>query len=55
MRDRFDISERGVGYGTIGALAGGLLGNEVGKGVLPTALGAVLGGLGANVYEGREK
>ncbi|GAB7348132.1 hypothetical protein MBLNU459_g6149t2 [Dothideomycetes sp. NU459] len=55
FRERLDTSEKGVGYGTIGALAGGLVGNEVGKGLLPTAVGAVLGGLGANVFEGREK
>lgn len=55
IRDRFDTSEKGVGYSTLAALAGGLVGSEVGKGILPTAVGAVLGGLGANAYQGREK
>lgn len=56
MRDRFDTSERGLGYGTMGAVAGGLLGNEAGKGgLLPTVAGAVAGGLGANAYESRDR
>jgi len=54
MRDRFDTSGKGVGYGTLGALAGGLLGSEAG-GILPAAVGAVIGGLGANAFQGREK
>lgn len=49
------MTERGVGYGTIGAVAGGLVGNELGKGLWPTVAGAVLGGLGANVIENRDK
>ncbi len=48
------MSERGVGYGTIGALAGGLLGSEVGHGIVPTIAGALVGGLGANVFEKRD-
>lgn len=56
VRDRFDTSDKGLGYGTIGALAGGLMGSEMGRGgVLPTVAGAVIGGLGANAFEGREK
>lgn len=55
IRDRFDTSERGLGYGSVGALAGGLLGNELGKGVLPTLAGAVIGGLGANAFENKDK
>lgn len=55
MRDRFDTSERGMGYGTIGAIAGGLVGNELGKGLLPTAAGAVVGALGTNAFQAREK
>lgn len=49
--DRFDTSGRGVGSATIGAIAGGLIGNTVGKGIMTTVAGAVLGGLGANVWE----
>lgn len=55
IRDRFDITERGLGYGAIGATAGGLVGSELGKGILPTLAGAVIGGLGANAFESREK
>lgn len=55
IRDKFDMSEKGLGYGTIGALAGGLIGSEVGKGLWPTVAGAVVGGLGANHFESREK
>lgn len=56
VRDRFDPSDKGLGYGAIGALAGGLLANEAGKGrILPTVAGAVAGGLGANAYESRDR
>jgi len=55
IRDKFDTSDRGLGYGTIGAIAGGLAGSEVGKGLWPTVAGAVIGGLGANAFESREK
>ncbi|KAL1304727.1 hypothetical protein AAFC00_003673 [Neodothiora populina] len=56
VRDRFDTSDKGLGYGTMGAVAGGLLGNEAGRGgVIPTVAGAVIGGLGANAYENRDK
>lgn len=55
LRERFDTSDRGMQYGALGALAGGLVGSEVGKGILPTVAGAVIGGLGANAYEGRDK
>jgi hypothetical protein len=37
-----------------GALAGGLIANEVGKGLIPTLVGAALGGLGANAWEARD-
>lgn len=51
----FDKSQRGLGYGAVGAIAGGLVGSEIGKGPVPAAIGAVLGGLGANMFEAREK
>ena len=56
VRDKFDLSERGLGYGSVGALAGGLIGSEVGKGgFLPAVAGAIVGGLGANAFEARDK
>lgn len=55
VKESFDTSERGLGYGAIGALAGGLFGSEFGKGPIPKVLGAAVGGLGANAYEAREK
>jgi len=51
---RFEKSERGLTASAIGALAGGLLGNEVGGGPLATVAGVLLGGLGANAWEARE-
>lgn len=51
----FDKSNRGLTSGAIGAIAGGLVGNEVGKGIVPTLAGVVLGGLGANAYEARDR
>ena len=55
LRERFDTSQRGMGYGAIGAVAGGLIGNEFGHGLVPTALGAAVGALGANAFEARER
>lgn len=55
LRDTFDKSQRGLGYGAVGAIAGGLVGSGVGKGPVPAAIGAVLGGLGANMFEARER
>lgn len=48
---RFDKTEQGLTSGALGALAGGLVGHEVGKGPLATVAGVVLGGLGANAFE----
>lgn len=55
MRENFDTSKRGLGYSGVGALAGGLVGSEVGKGAIPAAVGAVLGGIGANAFGARER
>ena len=52
---RFDKTERGLTSGALGALAGGLVGHEVGKGPLATVAGVVLGGLGANAFEARQE
>lgn len=52
---RFDKSEKGLTTGALGALAGGLVGHEVGKGALATVAGVVLGGLGANAFEARNE
>lgn len=51
---RFEKSERGLTSSAIGAIAGGLIANEVGKGPLTTVAGILLGGLGANAWEARE-
>lgn len=55
LRAAFDTSERGLGYGAVGAVTGGLLGSEFGKGAMPKAIGATLGALGANAFEARER
>jgi len=51
---RFEKSERGLTSSAIGAIAGGLIANEIGKGPLATVAGVLLGGLGANAWEARE-
>ncbi|WPG97621.1 Hypothetical protein R9X50_00040100 [Acrodontium crateriforme] len=56
VRDKhFDTTKHGLGYGAIGAIAGGLLGSELEKGLVPTAIGAAVGALGANAFEARER
>ncbi|KAK4569642.1 hypothetical protein LTR86_003407 [Recurvomyces mirabilis] len=55
LREHFDPSQRGLGYSAVGALAGGLAGSEFAKGPLGIGLGAVVGALGANAYEARER
>lgn len=55
IRDSIDTSQRGLGYGAVGALAGGLVGNELGKGPLTSAIGAVVGAVGANAFQARER
>ncbi|KAK3078401.1 hypothetical protein LTS18_007602 [Coniosporium uncinatum] len=42
-------------YSALGVLGGGVIGNEFGHGVVSTAIGAALGGLGAHFFEKREK
>lgn len=55
IREHIDTSERGLGYSAVGALAGGLVGSEFGKGAVPSAIGAVLGAMGANAFQARER
>jgi len=55
LREAFDTSQRGLGYGAVGALAGGLMGSEIGKGPIPAAIGAAVGAVGANAFEARER
>jgi uncharacterized membrane protein YebE (DUF533 family) len=55
VREVFDTTQRGLGYGAVGAVTGGLIGSEFGKGAIPTAIGAAVGALGANAFEAREK
>lgn len=55
LTKNFDTSQRGVGYGGVGALAGGLVGSEIGKGPIPAVIGAALGGIGANAFGARER
>lgn len=55
VREAFDTSQRGLGYGAVGAVTGGLIGSEFGTGAIPTAIGATVGALGANAFEAREK
>ena len=55
LTQNFDTSQRGLGYSGVGALAGGLVGSEIGKGPIPAAIGAALGGIGANAFGVRER
>lgn len=52
-RDRFGDKNDKL-YGALGALGGGVIGNELGHGAVSTAIGAALGGLGAHFFEKRE-
>ncbi|KAK4507992.1 hypothetical protein PRZ48_001727 [Zasmidium cellare] len=55
IREAFDTSQKGLGYSAVGALAGGLVGSEIGKGRVPAAIGAAVGALGANAFQARER
>lgn len=55
MKDKFDTSKDGMKHSALGAIAGGLLGNEIGGGIAPTAIGLVVGALAGSAYEKREK
>lgn len=50
-----DTSQRGLGYSAIGALAGGLIGSEFGKGPIPRVVATAVGALAANVLQARER
>ena len=54
IRGNLDGTERGLASGALGAVAGGFVGHQVGKGPLATVAGVLLGGLGANAWEARE-
>lgn len=54
VKENFDGTERGLASGAVGAIAGGFVGHQVGKGPLATVAGVLLGGLGANAWEARE-
>lgn len=51
----FDTSQRGLGYSAMGALAGGLIGSEFGKGPVPRVVATAVGALAANVFQARER
>lgn len=55
IREMFDPSQRGLAYSAVGALAGGLVGSEMGGGKVSTGLGAALGAISANAFEARER
>lgn len=56
VRDRLDRlnldeTDKKLAAGAVGALAGGLAGNQVGHGTLSTLVGAAIGGLGGSALE----
>nr|POE79486.1 hypothetical protein CFP56_07551 [Quercus suber] len=55
VREMFDPSQRGLGYSAVGALAGGLVGSEIGSGIVPIGLGVAAGAIGANAFQARER
>ncbi|CAK1354070.1 unnamed protein product [Cercospora beticola] len=55
VKGPFDTSQRGLGYSAVGALAGGLIGSEFGKGPVPRALATAVGAIAANVFQARER
>ena len=55
VEDHVDLNAAGIGASAVGALAGGMLGHEVGHGKMATIGGALLGGIGANLIEKHEK
>jgi len=50
VREKLE-QNKDVGASALGALAGGILGNEAGHGKLSTLIGAALGGIGGNLAE----
>lgn len=58
LKKNFEVSDTGLTSAALGALAGGLIGHEVGKkgsnGTIGTIAGALIGGLGANAWEARD-
>lgn len=55
LDEHVNTSEKGLGAGAAGAVAGGLLGHQMGHGSLSTIAGAVIGGIGANMLENRRE
>lgn len=55
VEDQFDLSARGLGVGVAGAVIGGLAGREFGQKhrQRDIAIGALIGGLGANFAENK--
>lgn len=51
----FDKSRKGLGYGATGAAAGGIVGSGFGTGPVGAAVGAGLGGLGANAIQAKQQ
>ncbi len=50
IKEHFDPNAVGLFPGAVGAMAGGLLGNEVGHGKLAALAGAVIGGVGGTAW-----
>lgn len=57
VEDQFDLSARGLGVGVAGAVIGGLAGREFGQKhrQRDIAIGAIIGGIGANYAENKWK
>lgn len=55
LSERLGTDEKGLGAGALGALAGGLIGHEVGRGGFSTLAGILIGGVGAHALEQRHE
>lgn len=57
LKGPFDVSQRGLGFSAVGALAGGLIGSEFGKGKgpVPAGVGSLVGAIVANAFQGRTR
>ncbi|KAF7187347.1 hypothetical protein HII31_11236 [Pseudocercospora fuligena] len=56
VKGPFDTSSKGLGSSVVGAIAGGLVGSELGKdSKIPGAVGSILGALAANHFQARQR
>lgn len=55
LQEKLGLSQQNLGYSAVGAVAGGLVGSGIGKGRMPAAIGAAIGGIGANALGANQR